>query len=185
VKKLILVLLVSALGNGLVFGQAVLIENQDRVNSNKVGGFRVGITYISALDNKEGNELKTVMKKEKVGQLITQFGWQFEHQFLADNSRNGAISEMIFMAGGMDQGAFIPSASWLIGFRLGNGFEFGGGPNISITKNRGGELKLSPAFAWGTGYSCKVGNICFPVNLAIVQTRGSVRTSFLTGFIFK
>ena len=120
-----------------------------------------------------------------MGQFITQFGWQFEHQFLTGNTRNGAVSELIFMAGGMDQGAFIPSASWLIGFRLDNGFEFGGGPNISITKNIGGELKLSPAFAWGTGYSCKVGKIYFPLNVALLQTRGSLRTTVLTGFIFK
>jgi hypothetical protein len=166
-----------------VFGQTNAME-MPKVPDNKMGGFRVGATYVTAFDNKAGRELKTVMEKERVGTIISQFGWHFEHQFLTGTSRNGAVTELLLLAGGMDQGTCIPSASWLIGFRLDNGFELGGGPNLSLTKNLDGELRVSPAFAWGTGYAFRAGALVMPLNVALLQTRGSLRTTMLTGFVF-
>jgi hypothetical protein len=123
------------------------------------------------------------MGREHIGNFISQFGWHFERMFTTGRSQNGAVTELLFLAGGMDQGTFIPSLSWLIGFRLANGFEVGGGPNLSLTKNTAGHLLLSPAFAWGTGYSFRVGKLVLPLNVALVQTRGSLRTTLLTGFV--
>ena len=38
---------------------------------------------------------------------------------------------LLVAAGGLDQGVFLPSLSWIIGMRMPNSLEFGVGPNLS------------------------------------------------------
>ena len=78
----------------------------------------------------------------------------------------------------------IPSASTLMGFRLKNGFEFGGGPNAILSMTRAGNFTVDPGFAWTTGYSVRVGKLVLPLNVIAVQCAAGVRATFLTGIIW-
>jgi hypothetical protein len=104
--------------------------------------------------------------------LITQFGWQTEHQFPTGEGVT-MVTELVLLAGGLDQGLFIPSTSFVVGLRTPTGFEFGVGPNVSAT---GAALVLA------AGMTTHVGALNVPLNVAVVPSKEGVRTSFLTGF---
>jgi hypothetical protein len=71
------------------------------------------------------------------------------------------------------RGVFLPSASWLVGFRTATGVEFAIGPNLT-------PISFSLAMAGGITYH--VGALNVPVNLAIVPSQAGMRVSVLTGF---
>jgi hypothetical protein len=104
--------------------------------------------------------------------IITQFGWQTEHQFPTGEGVT-MVTELVLLAGGLDQGLFIPSTSFVVGLRTPTGLEFGVGPNISAT---GAALVLA------AGMMTHVGALNVPLNIAVVPTKEGVRTSFLSGF---
>ena len=62
---------------------------------------------------------------------ISQFGWQFEHEFYSKQDGPTVLNEWVFLLGGLDQGVAIPSLNWLVGLRTKEGTEFGIGPNIT------------------------------------------------------
>lgn len=63
-----------------------------------------------------------------------QFGYQFEKQYLNEGNFQ-ALFEFVPNISGIDQGRLIPSFTFLNGLRNNrNGWEFGIGPNISISK---------------------------------------------------
>ncbi|MCK7537535.1 MAG: hypothetical protein MZV63_44560 [Marinilabiliales bacterium] len=65
--------------------------------------------------------------------LITQFGWQFEWRFFSIENGVTGVVEFVALFGGLEQNLFLPSLSIPIGMRTNSGFEFGIGPNLSIT----------------------------------------------------
>jgi len=65
------------------------------------------------------------------------FGWQQEFQYISAGNFQ-ALVENIFTVGGLESQRFIPSYSPLLGFRFGNGFEFGFGPNFRIIRKAKG-----------------------------------------------
>ena len=72
-----------------------------------------------------------------------QFGWQKEWQYLSAGDFQ-ALVEFIPMIGGLESGKFIPSFTFLNGFRMGkNGWEFAFGPNFRFVKKADGY--------WGDG----------------------------------
>jgi hypothetical protein len=73
----------------------------------------------------------------------------------------------------MDQGAFLPSLSWLIGLRTASGIEFAVGPNVT---------PIGTAFVAAAGVTLRSGRLNFPLNLAVVPSQSGVRVSFLAGF---
>ncbi len=109
----------------------------------------------------------------KVGSVITQFGWQFERIFYRSETGFSAMAEWVVLVGGLDQGAFLPSTSWLMGIRTRSGAEFGVGPNVSAA---GFGLALA------AGVTTRVGPLNVPVNIAIVPSDFGMRTSLLVGF---
>jgi hypothetical protein len=109
----------------------------------------------------------------KVGPVITQFGWQFERIFYRSETGFSAMAEWVVLVGGLDQGAFLPSTSWLMGIRTKSGAEFGVGPNLSA-----GGFGLAIA----AGVTTRVGPLNVPVNIAVVPSDFGVRTSLLLGF---
>jgi hypothetical protein len=109
----------------------------------------------------------------KVGPVITQFGWQFERIFYRSENGLSAMAEWVVLVGGLDQGAFLPSTSWLMGIRTKSGAEFGVGPNLSA-----GGFGLAIA----AGVTTRVGPLNVPVNVAVVPSDYGVRTSLLLGF---
>lgn len=67
-----------------------------------------------------------------------QIGWQFEKQYISAGDFQ-ALVEFIPMIGGLESGKFIPSATFINGFRMGKkGWEIGFGPNFRIVSKADG-----------------------------------------------
>ena len=116
--------------------------------------------------------------------VFGQFGWQFEKRFKATEGTSGVLA-LVAMGGGFNYGLFVPSFTMVTGVRIRNSWEFGGGPNLIITKDSlNKDIDMVIGFAWVVGYLSKFGNLGIPANLAIVQTVQGVRISFLTGILF-
>lgn len=144
-------------------------QPQDLVRELNRSGPRFGITWLG------GSITDTLRSKfdTDVAPVITQFGWQFERQFASLENGPTALNELILLIGGLDQGAFLPSLTWLVGIRTPGNLEFGVGPNAT---------PAGVALAISTGYTFKVGALAVPLNVAVVPSKLGVRTSVLTGF---
>jgi hypothetical protein len=132
-------------------------------------GPRFGVTWLSraVVDTLERRLKSDIMP------VITQFGWQYERQFASLENGPVALNEWVLLVGGLDQGAFLPSLTWLVGIRTPGNFEVGVGPNAT---------PAGVGIAMSTGYTFKAGALAVPLNMAIVPSRYGVRASVLTGF---
>jgi hypothetical protein len=135
----------------------------------KLSGPRIGATFLSGgvvdkLRDDAGID---------VNPAITQFGWQFEKRFYSGNNGLTAVSEWVVLAGGLDQGVWLPSVSWLVGLRTGSGIEFAAGPNVT---------PAGTAIAVAAGVTLRSGRLNFPLNVAIVPSQSGVRVSVLAGY---
>jgi hypothetical protein len=144
-------------------------QPQDLVRQLSRSGPRFGVTWMS------GAIVDSLQSRFDidVGPVITQFGWQYERQFASLESGPVALNEFILLVGGLDQGAFLPSLTWLVGVRTPGNFEVGVGPNIT---------PAGVALAFSSGLTFRAGALAVPVNVAVVPSRFGVRTSILTGF---
>jgi hypothetical protein len=140
----------------------------EQMMTTKLSGPRFGLTFLSPQfqDSLKAHDIE-------VGSVITQFGWQFEKQFLGTPGGLAAVNEWIVLIGGLDQGAFLPSASWIVGLRGANGAEVGVGPNLS-------PAGLGLVAAVGMTYRTSSMNI--PLNFAVVPAKTGARVSIITGF---
>ena len=132
----------------------------------RLGGPRVGVTVVAG-------GLVDELREHDVAPVFTQFGWQFEQLFFAKGDGLVGVTEWVLLAGGLEQGKLIPSASWLVGLRSPRGVEFGVGPNASAA---------GLALAIAGGATIRYGFLNIPVNLAVVPGRDGVRVSVLSGF---
>jgi hypothetical protein len=148
--------------------EAPAVPEEPPVRSVSLSGPRVGVTYLS-----DG-----IVKKLKddfsvhTGSVVSQFGWQFEKRHFTSRSGLTVLSEWIVLVGGMEQGLFFPSGSWLIGLRTREGLEIGVGPNLT---------PAGAALVLAGGVNLRSGGFNFPVNLAVVPSREGVRVSVLLG----
>ena len=133
-----------------------------------LSGPRFGVTWLS-----DGIVRKLDDNYMRVGSVVSQFGWQFEKQFLNTASGPTAVSEWVLLVGGMEQGVVIPSATWLVGLRSRAGAEFGVGPNLT---------PAGAALALAVGATFRAGSLNLPVNLAVVPSKSGLRVSLLCGF---
>ena len=146
-----------------------VVDQPKTPTSVRLSGPRVGVTFLS-----EGVVDKLAEDTGvEVSPAITQFGWQFEKRFYGGENGLTAVSEWVALIGGLDQGVFLPSISWLIGLRTASGIEFAVGPNVN---------PLGTAFAAAAGVTLRSGRLNFPLNLAVVPSKSGVRVSFLAGF---
>ena len=131
-------------------------------------GPRFGFTYLpsAVVDSLKNHNID-------VGQTISQFGWQLEHEIHVSPDGPMVLNEWVFLAGGLEKGVFLPSVSWLVGARGRSGNEIGFGPNVSIA---------GVGLALAAGVSVKSGGLHFPMNVAAASSKGGIRVSFLTGF---
>lgn len=134
-----------------------------------LSGPRMGITYLSPGIEAKAEELVA----QGVAPVVTQFGWQWETRFFSIEDGPTGVSEWVLLAGGLEQGLFLPSLTWLVGLRSSQGAEFGVGPNVT---------PAGAALAFAGGITLRNGPINFPLNAAIVPSRDGVRVSFLAGF---
>ena len=139
-----------------------LLDEDDR------SGPRLGAAYLI------GGSVTAEREGKSLSPLISLFGWQFEHQFETGVRRTTVpVAELVAVVGGMEQGAFLPSASWLLGIRQPNGWEAALGPTLT-----GAGVQL--AFAAGVTHA--FGRLNVPVNLAVAPGRRGASISVTTGF---
>lgn len=112
--------------------------------------------------------------------LMTQFGWQFENRLLSTEEGNQALLEWVVLVGGVEQDEFNVSLSWLAGYRLPTGLEFGVGPNISVRP--GGDGPTTSMLA-AVGATLPFGEMYVPANLAVAFAEGGPRVTTLIGWI--
>jgi len=137
--------------------------NEGAVN---LSGPRLGMTYLHG-------DMPKALDTLESGFYTTQFGYYFEYQFSKPN-KVALATEIILLMGGMEKGMFIPSLTWVTGFRLPNNLEFGFGPNYTPIVGLG--------YTVATGMTVKYGKLYLPINVAFVFSRDAQRISFLTGF---
>lgn len=134
-----------------------------------LSGPRVGVTFLSnGVRGKLNDELNA-----EVGSAISQFGWQKEKRFLSSPNGVTGVTEFVLLVGGMEQGVFLPSFSWLVGMRSVKGIEFAIGPNVTAA---------GLALAGAAGVTFQAGNLNIPVNIAVVPSNSGMRVSLLAGF---
>jgi hypothetical protein len=136
-----------------------------------LSGPRFGFTFMSdgivrKLRDDDGIDIE-------VGSMVTQFGWQKEKRFYSGENGLTAVTEWIFLVGGLEQGVVLPSFSWLVGLRTAKGIEFAVGPNLTAA---------GVAIAAAAGTTFRAGHLNVPVNLAVVPSKSGVRVSLLAGF---
>lgn len=144
-------------------------QPQELVRQLNRSGPRFGVTWMS------GSIVDSLRSRFDidVAPVITQFGWQYERQFASLENGPVALNEWILLVGGLDQGAFLPSLTWLVGVRTPGNFEVGVGPNVT---------PAGVALAFSMGLTFKAGALAVPVNIAVVPSRFGTRSSLLTGF---
>jgi hypothetical protein len=133
-----------------------------------LSGPRFGVTYLGGaiVDSLAAHNVD-------ISPVITQFGWQFERLIFTGESGLSAVTEWVVLVGGLEQSAFLPSVSWLVGLRGARGAEFGVGPNISVA---------GAALAIAAGFTTRAGALNLPVNVAVVPSKIGTRLSVLVGF---
>lgn len=136
-------------------------------NNLQLSGPRLGVTILS------GETADYLYDKFDAQPIITQFGWQFETRFFTLENGTSGLIEGVVLLGGLEQGLFLPSGTGIIGVRSSNGFEFGVGPNVSLS---------GFAIAIAIGFNISLGEINFPINFAVVPSPKGVRYSLLFGF---
>jgi hypothetical protein len=139
--------------------------------SISLAGPRFGLTILS-----DDTIAKLQEHDINVRSTISQFGWQFEHEFYSKQDGPTVLNEWVFLLGGLDQGVAIPSVNWLVGLRTREGTEFGIGPNIT---------PAGVALAVAAGITLRAGVINVPVTLAAVPSKYGTRVSVLTGFTLR
>lgn len=135
----------------------------------KLGGPRIGVSVVDA----QVKERIDHLFNKTTAPFYSQFGWQFETRFFTLPDGFSGVFEVVPLIGGFEQGLFLPSLSTLIGVRTGGGFEFGAGPNLSLS---GIALVLAAGVTFQSEY------VNFPVNFGVVPSGNGMRYTLLVGF---
>lgn len=165
----------------------IFAQNEERRFQAYLGP-RIGVTYVAS-DPEEFNEQLQKMypnDDRKYIPFFTQFGINLEQRVRLGSTKSHFAIQEILVVGGIDQGIFIPSFSFLIGFRSHTGFEFGLGPNF-ILKWAQDELELATSVLYAIGWTFSFHTAYIPINLAVIPTPadGHPRFSLVSGFNFK
>lgn len=113
--------------------------------------------------------------------IMSQFGWQFETQIVSTTNGNQALMEWVVLVGGVEQDEMNLSVSWLAGYRLPNGVEFGVGPNVSVRREALDDPTTSMVMA--AGATMPFGELYVPMNVAMAFAEGGPRITALLGWI--
>jgi len=135
----------------------------------KRSGPRYGVLWLS----QQSADTISAHYGHKINQTMSIFGWDFETQLLKNPGGTTPMTDLVVVVGGLDQGVILPSATWFVGMRTGDDFEFGVGPNVSLA---GAGLALT------VGMTHRTGVLNIPFNLAVVSSKLGSRISLSTGF---
>lgn len=119
-----------------------------------------------------------------VGRIVSQFGWHFEHHVSPVGGGPQFVLEFVPLVAGVEYGAFVPSASFGVGVRLANGYEFGLGPTFSASRGASGAGAHSALF-FAAGRSFDVGGVHLPVNLVLATNSEGSRASLIAGYAIR
>ncbi len=163
------IIVISVLFYTNIFSQIDSSNAEIKIEPIKLSGPRVGVTYLS--DSFVG----TMQDKfqTKLNSMIVQFGWHFEHRFFSLRSGATAVSEWILLVGRFEQEKFIPSITWVLGYRSPSGIEFGVGPNVSLS---------GTSVVFATGITLQFDELNVPLNFAVATSKSGPRFSILVGF---
>ena len=159
--------------------QRHIFSSQSTWPKSDFSGPRLGFTYLN------DEAVETINKgadgEDRVGNVITQFGWHFERRFFINTDKKGMAFtvEAIPLIGGVDQNRFLASITGLMGIRTENGMTFGIGPRLDLNDNDD-ETRTSLAYMGGVNF--KYGNVTIPLNIQIDSSRRGTSISLLTGF---
>lgn len=119
------------LTESLVMSENVI--DQRPIEILNLNGPRMGALFVG------GHKGQRMQANKNVGgydmlPVMSQFGYQFEKQYMAAGGVQ-ALLEFLPMVSGLDQGRFVPSFTFMNGFRHSrSGWEFAFGPTISFNK---------------------------------------------------
>ena len=162
---------------GAAHAQTDSIPTELRVRQlprQQLSGPRFGFTTFTG----DVARLRQAIGKESI---MSQFGWQFETQIVSTQSGNQALMEWVALVGGVEQDELNLSLSWLAGYRLPGGLEFGAGPNVSVRKGGWDDPTTSMVIAGGA--TLPFGELYVPINLAVAFAEGGPRITTLIGWI--
>lgn len=167
----------------LILALGILTAN---AQIQKLAGPRIGVTILTHgssadfINDRAENHNGDYTEPQKTA-FLSQYGWQWESRF-ADGGEVTGIVEWIVLAGGMEKGLFLPSASSLVGLRSEHGYEFAAGPNLSLS---------GIGVVVTAGYNFTFGNLNVPINMAFVPSKSGAwgnddptgsRFSIMVGF---
>ncbi len=152
----------------LKFIEDPIVNNAAKLHAN---GPRMGLAYVTEGTATDGSALSDRLAARDAYPVLTQFGYQHEIQYL--NAGNfQALFEIVGLATGMDQGMFIPSVSFLNGYRNSKtGLEVAFGPVFSLDKDADDYVELKSKWAWAMGKTFKSGHLNIPVNVYVTPNK--------------
>jgi len=140
-----------------------------------LSGPRLGVTFVAG-----GHELKDRLEKNKIGNVLSQFGWHFEYQVVPETYGPSFVVELVPLVAAVEYGTLIPSASLVMGIRFPNGIEFGLGPNAMIVDDE--KKPVHTALVIAVGKSFNFGGVSIPLNLVCVTSPEGNRFSVVFGY---
>jgi hypothetical protein len=169
------VTLTTALFTSSLVAQLRNAQQPVSFSERNLGGPRLGVTYI--IGGGDG-QLVDKMKKKGIGTTISQFGWHFEYQIIPEGGGPQFVIQGIPFLGGVEYGTVIPSLTVAMGIRLPDGFEFGMGPNVVATGDRG----IATSLVGAIGKSFNYGGVSIPINIAFATSPNGNRVSLVFGY---
>jgi len=167
----------------IVLGMLVVGAVQMNAQVVQLEGPRFGVSYISEgstsqiLQRMYGNDSTTFAAANGGGAtMTTQYGWQWEKRFADNGGDIVGLVEWVVLVAGMEKGLFLPSLTTLVGVRSSSGFEFGTGPNLSLS---------GLGFVFAVGYNLRTGDLNFPINISFVPDKTTKGSSDLARDLFK
>jgi hypothetical protein len=156
-------------------------EEPPEMRYRRMNGPRLGVVYVLQHEDLDRDgSFNQKLEENKIGSVISQFGWHFEGIVRPERGGPAFVTEFIPCIGGVEHGTLIPSMTLVWGIRLPAGFEFGMGPNVVFTFTK--EMPVSSAVVIGIGQSLKFGGVSIPLNLAVLTNKGGNRVSFMFGY---
>ena len=144
-------------------------------SQRNLSGPRLGITVVPW-----GKELGDKLKSNKMGNVLSQFGWHFEYQVVPEGGGPSFVVELVPLVAGVEYGKLIPSGSLAMGIRFPNGFEFGLGPNMLVSGDK--KKPLYTALVVAVGKSFNYQGVSIPLNLVCVTSPEGNRFSIIFGY---
>ncbi len=176
-KTLITTILLGAILAITLSPQVVMAEDESTTITRNLGGPRFGLTYVPG-----ETQLAEELDHHDMGRVLSQFGWHFEHQVIPRGGGPQFILEFVPMLAGVGYGKIIPNLTLAMGMRSPSGWEFGMGPNLTVSKTVDDEVEARTSLLLAIGKSFNYSGVSIPVNLAFTTSPQGNRVSLIFGY---